>query len=86
MSGLPTQQVPQEPAVSDGMKIGIAILSFFVPLVGIIMGIMFMTDDNPEKKAAGKLWLYVALGAIALNLLCCCGYFIVVGMAVGAGA
>ena len=84
MSELPTQQAPQEPAVSDGMRIGIAILSFFVPLVGIIMGIMFMTDDNPEKKAAGKLWLYVALGAMALNLVCCCGYMIMVGAMAGA--
>jgi hypothetical protein len=58
--------------VSGGMKVGIAILSFFVPLVGLIMGLIYMNDEHPDKKAAGKLWLLCAGIMISLNLLCCC--------------
>ncbi|MEO8426302.1 MAG: zinc-ribbon domain-containing protein [Verrucomicrobiota bacterium] len=58
------------PGVSQEMKIGIAIGSFFVPLLGIIMGAMYMNDPNPAKKAVGRLWLFVALGSIALWCVC----------------
>lgn len=73
---------PQSP-VSDGMKIGIAILSFFIPIVGIIMGLIYMNDAHPAKKAAGKLWLTVGGIMIALNLVCTCA-FILLGAAAGA--
>ena len=57
-------------AVPQGLKIGIMIASFFIPLLGIIMGAIYMNDPNPEKKKVGRLWLYVALGAIALGCVC----------------
>lgn len=53
-----------ETVVSPETRIGITILSIFIPLVGIIMGILYMNDSNPSKKAAGKTWLYVSLGVI----------------------
>jgi len=56
--------------VSQELKIGIAIGSAILPLLGIIMGAIYMNDPNPNKKAAGKLWLFVALGALALWCLC----------------
>jgi tetrahydromethanopterin S-methyltransferase subunit G len=74
---------PQSP-VSDGMKIGIAIGSFFVPLLGLIMGLIYINDSHPDKKAAGKLWLIVSGSVIGLNLVCCCAYAILIGAA-GAG-
>lgn len=83
MSQVPPYQPPQSgPAVpppgfepvSSGMRIGLAILSFFVPLVGIILGVIFMNDPNPSKKEAGKLWLIVAVASIALNLVCVCAF------------
>jgi len=52
-----------EPAVSNGLKIGICIATILVPLVGLIMGGIYMKDANPEKKAVGKLWLFVGIGA-----------------------
>ena len=73
---------PQSP-VSDGMKIGFAILSFFVPIVGIILGLIYMNDPHPAKKAAGKLWLTVAGVMIALNFVCACA-FMLLGAAAGA--
>ena len=57
-------------AVPQGLKVGILIGSIFIPLLGIIMGAIYMNDPNPEKKKVGRLWLYVALGALALECLC----------------
>jgi TIR domain len=54
---------PPEPAVSKGLKIGICIATLFVPILGLIMGVIYMNDANPEKKAVGKLWLIVGVGA-----------------------
>ena len=47
-----------KPTVSEGMKWGILIATVFIPIIGIVMGIIYLQDPNPEKKAAGKLWLY----------------------------
>ncbi len=78
---LPQQQQPNYSApygavpvsdVSDGLKIGLAIVSFFVPIVGIIMGIIYMMDPSPAKKEAGKLWLIVSIAAIVLGFGSCC--------------
>src|SRR5436305_14751099 len=55
--------------VSSGKKWGISILSVFIPLVGIIMGIIYMSDANPEKKSAGKLWLIVSVATLAFYCL-----------------
>lgn len=48
--------------VSPELKIGIAIASVIIPIVGIVMGAIYMKDENPSKKSAGKLWLYLGLG------------------------
>jgi hypothetical protein len=46
--------------VSDGLKIGISIASVVMPIIGIIMGIIYVAKPNPSKKAVGKLWLIAA--------------------------
>lgn len=48
--------------VSQGLKIGIIVASIFIPLLGIIMGFIFLNDPNPSKKAVGKTWLKVGGG------------------------
>jgi hypothetical protein len=58
------------------LKIGIIVGSIFIPLLGIIMGAIFMNDPNLEKKKVGRLWLYVGIGVIALECLC----FVIFGM------
>ena len=55
--------------VSSGKKWGIGILSVLIPLVGIIMGIMYMADANAEKKSAGKLWLILSCATVAFYCL-----------------
>ena len=52
--------------VSKKMKIGILIGTIFFPLLGIIMGANYMKDANPAKKAVGRLWLMVGIGALVL--------------------
>ena len=56
-------------AVSAGMKWGITALSVLIWPVGIVMGIIYLRDDNPEKKAVGKLWLGVGIGMLVLLFL-----------------
>ncbi|MEX0967293.1 MAG: zinc ribbon domain-containing protein [Bacteroidia bacterium] len=61
----PTNASNPEP-VSDELKWGIIIATIpFFPL-GIIMGIIYMNDQNPQKKAVGKTWLWVGLGSVVL--------------------
>ncbi len=54
--------------VSGGLKWGITAATVFVPLIGIIMGVIYLRDANPEKKAVGKLWLWVGVGMAVLFL------------------
>jgi uncharacterized membrane protein YvbJ len=67
------QQVTSQPVssggISEGAKIGLGILSFIIPLVGIILGISYMNDSNPSKKAAGRTFLYLGIGGIVLGCL-----------------
>ncbi len=53
-----------KPAVSQGLKVGIIVATIFIPFIGIIMGWIYMTDLNIEKKKAGKTWLYVGIGIV----------------------
>lgn len=55
--------------VSDALKWGILIATVFIPLVGIVMGIIYLQNDHPVKKATGKLWLYGGLIMILIYAL-----------------
>ncbi len=46
------------------------ILSFIIPLLGIILGIIYMQKPEPEVKAFGKNCLIAAIIAIVLCILC----------------
>jgi uncharacterized membrane protein YvbJ len=59
----PPAQRPQEPLrdeVPPGLKIGVAAGTVIIPLIGIVMGIIYMLSDSPSKKSAARLWLGVA--------------------------
>lgn len=56
------------PPVSDGLRIGIIVATIFIPILGIIMGAVFMNDPNPNKKKIGKVWLMVGIG---MAVVCC---------------
>jgi uncharacterized membrane protein YvbJ len=46
--------------VPMGLKIGIAAATVVIPLIGIVMGLMYLFSESADKKAAGRLWLGVA--------------------------
>jgi len=46
------------------------ILSFIIPLLGIILGIIYMQKPEPEVKAFGKNCLIAAIICIVLCILC----------------
>jgi hypothetical protein len=66
----PAPPPPDTEVVSQGLKIGIIVGSIFIPLLGIIMGAIYMNDPNLEKKKVGRLWLYVGIGVFVLECLC----------------
>ena len=66
----PPPPPPGGEVVSQGLKIGIIVGSIFIPILGIIMGIIFLNDPNPEKKKVGKLWLMVGIGVIVAGCVC----------------
>jgi uncharacterized protein with PQ loop repeat len=62
---------PQQTAqISDGMKILLYIISFLFSIVGIIIGIYYMTKPEPEYKEVGKICLILALVGIVIGVLC----------------
>ena len=52
--------------ISQGMKNGMIAASIILPIVGIVVGIIYMLDANPEKKEAGKLWLIIGIVAAVI--------------------
>jgi len=59
-----------QPVVSGGLITVVAILTILIPLLGLILGVIFMVDENPEKKAAGKFWF--TIGIIMTIIPCVC--------------
>lgn len=52
------------------MKLGILAGTIFVPVLGIVMGAIYLNDPSPEKKAVGKLWLLVGIGLTVFWCIC----------------
>jgi hypothetical protein len=59
------------PQYSGCVKILLYGLSFFMPLVGLIAGIIFMSRPDPESKRLGQTCLIV--GLLGFALWCCLG-------------
>ncbi|OGS41486.1 MAG: hypothetical protein A3K67_04080 [Euryarchaeota archaeon RBG_16_62_10] len=56
--------------MSEGMKILLYIVSFIIPLVGLIVGIIYYTKPEPEYKEVGKICLIIALLAWVVGAIC----------------
>ena len=60
--------------VSNGLKFGILGTSLVLPIVGIVMGGLYLVKgENDVKKAVGKLWLIVGISIGVLYLLSASG-------------
>ena len=55
--------------VSKKFYIGVLAATVFLPIIGIIMGIIYLLKDHPEEKKAGKMWLIVGIGIGVLNAI-----------------
>ncbi len=53
------------------------VLSFIIPLAGIIIGAIYLSKPEPALKKFGKTCLFLALGAIAACCLCYILYIVV---------
>lgn len=58
-----------------GMKILLYILSFLIPLAGIVIGIIFYTKNTLEEKQFGKMCIILAVVSIVLFCLCLCIFY-----------
>jgi uncharacterized membrane protein YvbJ len=69
-AGQPNRAVPEAAkdtgVISPGMKNGMIAASIILPIVGIVVGIIYLLDANPEKKEAGKLWLIIGIVAAVI--------------------
>ena len=62
----PSPQPFIDSGTDGGTTLLLKIVSFILPIVGIILGIMNMNDPSPAKKAAGKTYLYLGIGGMVL--------------------
>ncbi len=67
----PQQQpyYPPPPQYGGCFKFFLYALSFFIPLAGLILGIVYMSKGDPESKGLGTACLIIA---IASTVLYCC--------------
>ncbi|WHY91152.1 hypothetical protein QNK12_26515 [Neobacillus cucumis] len=56
--------------MTGGIRALLYILSFFIPVVGIILGIIWLNDQDPDKKKVGKTCLIVGVVSIVLSCIC----------------
>lgn len=75
-----SEQTPQSSSLSTppegGNRTLLLIASFFIPMVGIILGIMFMTKPDEESQKFGRQALIAALAFFVLFCVCFACYFI----------
>lgn len=69
----PPQQAPQPQAAGTspqgGVRVLLYIVSFIIPLVGIILGIIYMVKPDADSKKFGKMCLILAIIAIVVGIV-----------------
>lgn len=61
-------QGPVRESLSGGVRVLLYLVSFLVPVVGIILGIVFMVRPDPEYKRVGKICLILGVVAIVAEI------------------
>lgn len=56
--------------VGTGIRILVYLLSFFIPIIGFIIGAIFYVNKEPDYKHVGKMCVIIALWPIILILVC----------------
>lgn len=68
---------------APGSKWLFYILAILFPVIGIIIGIIYMKKENEEAKKFGKTVLTISIVVLVLQCLCSVGFF-VFGSSIGA--
>ncbi|MCK4234584.1 hypothetical protein KAX75_09150 [candidate division WOR-3 bacterium] len=76
----PTEPTPSGGDVSGGLKALFIILAILFPLIGVILGIVWITKKTKEEKALGKLTLII--GIIMIVLWCICSLVAMFGFGI----
>lgn len=75
ISPQPKQEIIVEKKQEDKVNAGLIILTFFLPLIGIIYGVLRLKDN---QKKSGKIYLIFGIVSIFINIiLIVCVYLIV---------
>jgi hypothetical protein len=64
---------------SGCMKALLYILSFMIPLAGVIIGIVFISRPDPESKSMGNIALILGIVSFVLNCCLAIGLLLVWG-------
>ena len=62
--------------MGDGMKTLLYIISFLMPIVGVIIGVIYNSKPEPWHKEFGKTCLQLSVISIIVGCLC---YFLMMG-------
>jgi hypothetical protein len=65
----PPQPVYYGSRYSGCLKLVLYAISFFIPLVGLVIGVIFLTRPDPESRSLGQTCLI--LGILSFLLACC---------------
>jgi predicted RNA-binding Zn-ribbon protein involved in translation (DUF1610 family) len=74
---VPIYNYPQQETLSSGMRALLYIISFLIPIAGIILGIVYYVKPDPEMKRVGRncmiiavlVWVIIALIYVAVFAL-----------------
>jgi len=55
--------------ISEGMKILLYLVSFFIPIIGLIIGFIYYSKQDPEFKNVGKTCILLALIPIIVGIV-----------------
>ncbi|NLK21126.1 MAG: hypothetical protein GX308_03335 [Epulopiscium sp.] len=72
-----------EQELGGGLKALLIIASLLFPIVGIIVGIIWMTDKNgsEEKRRFGKTLLIIGIAVPVVICICYISVFVIAGLA-----
>jgi len=68
----PQSDGASQPELSSGLKVVFYIVSFFVPVVGIVLFFVYRSKANQSDRPAARLFLI--LGILNLALICICPF------------
>lgn len=63
------------PPVAGGVNLLVILGTIIVPMVGIILGVIYLNDADPRKKSAGKLWLALGVGMMVVWCIGSCAFY-----------